>query len=218
MKFDLHIHSRYSDGHADVKDIIKAASKKGLSGIAITDHDTMKGFAPALRYVKERKLDMVIIPGAEVTTSEGHLLVLGVSEMPPKGRSPEETIEIAHDLGGIADVPHPFHPFRHALWRIPKVDAVEVYNSKHLFGIANARAKIEAKSKRISMVAGSDSHYAETVGMGVTGIEAESLDEVIQAILAGNTKILGRRTPPRYFIGNTVSSIRSELKKRARRS
>jgi len=54
------------------------------------------------------------------------------------------------------------------------------------------------------------------VGMGVTGIEAENLDEVIQAILAGRTEILGRRTPPRFFIGNTVQSIRNEVRKRVR--
>jgi hypothetical protein len=44
----------------------------------------------------------------------------------------------------IANVPHPYHPFGHALGRIPDADAVEVYNSKHLFGLANGRAKLEA--------------------------------------------------------------------------
>jgi predicted metal-dependent phosphoesterase TrpH len=96
------------------------------------------------------------------------------------------------------------------------VDAVEVYNSKHLFGIANARAKVEAKARRMSMVAGSDSHYVETVGMGVTGIDAESLDDVIEAILYGRTKVLGRRTPPKFFIGNTFQSIKSEIRKRTK--
>ena len=145
MKFDLHIHSTYSDGHADVKEIIKAAKRRGLDGIALTDHDTMRGIPAARRYIKEQKLDLTLIPGVEVTTSEGHLLVLGVDKAPAKKLSPEETIEKAHDLGGIADVPHPYHPFRHAIGRIPDADAVEVYNSKHLFGLANGRAKFEAK-------------------------------------------------------------------------
>ncbi|MGD0952713.1 MAG: PHP domain-containing protein [Methanotrichaceae archaeon] len=217
MKFDLHIHSTYSDGHADVKEIIKAAKRRGLDGMALTDHDTMRGIPAARRYIKEQKLDLILIPGIEVTTSEGHLLVLGVDKAPEKKLSPEETIEIAHDLGGIADVPHPYHPFRHAIGRIPDADAVEVYNSKHLFGLANGRAKFEAKRRGMSMVAGSDSHFSDTVGLGVTEIEADNVDGVLEAIRAGRTKILGKRTPPQFFIGNTVTYIYRAIVKNARR-
>ena len=217
MKFDLHIHSTYSDGHADVKEIIKAAKRRGLDGIALTDHDTMRGIPAARKYIRDRRLDLILIPGIEVTTSEGHLLVLGVEKAPEKKLSPEETIEMAHDLGGIADVPHPYHPFRHAIGRIPNADAVEVYNSKHLFGLANGRAKFEAKRRRMSMVAGSDSHFADTVGLGVTEIEAEDVDGVLEAIRAGRTKILGKRTPPKFFIGNTVTYIYRAIVRNARR-
>ncbi len=217
MRFDLHIHSTYSDGRADVKEIIKAAKRRGLDGIALTDHDTMKGIPAARRYIRDQKLDLMLIPGVEVTTSEGHLLVLGTEAPPQRKRSPEETIETAHDLGGIADVPHPYHPFRHALGRIPDADAVEVYNSKHLFGLANGRARIEARRRKLSMVAGSDSHYAETVGLGVTEIEAEDVEGVLEAIRQGRTRILGRRTPPQFFIGNTVQYIYRSIVRNARR-
>ena len=217
MKFDLHIHSTYSDGHADVKEIIKAAKRRGLDGIALTDHDTMRGIPVARKYIRDRRLDLILIPGIEVTTSEGHLLVLGVDEPPEKKLSPEETIEMAHDLGGIADVPHPYHPFRHAIGRIPNADAVEVYNSKHLFGLANGRAKLEARRRGMSMVAGSDSHFADTVGLGVTEIDAEDVDGVLEAIRAGRTKILGKRTPPKFFIGNTVTYIYRAIVRNARR-
>jgi predicted metal-dependent phosphoesterase TrpH len=217
MKFDLHIHSIYSDGHADVKEIVQAAKRRGLHGIAITDHDTMKGIPAAQKYIKEKKLDLLLIPGIEVNTSEGHLLILGVDKPPQKKRSPEETIEEAHDLGGIANVPHPYHPFRHALGRIPDADAVEVYNSKHLFGLANGRAKLEAGRRGMTMVAGSDSHFAETVGLGVTEIEADDVDSVLEAIRLGQTRILGKRTPPKFFLGNTVTYIYRAIVKNARR-
>ena len=69
----------------------------------------------------------------------------------------------------------------------------------------------------MSMVAGSDSHFAETVGLGVTEIDAENVDGVMEAILAGRTKILGKRTPPRFFIGNTVTYIYRAIVKNARR-
>lgn len=217
MRFDLHVHSSYSDGHDDVKTILKAAKKKGLDGISITDHDTLSGSIAAKRAVKDLKLDMVVLPGVEVTTNKGHLLALGVEEAPKRGLSPEETADHAHDQGGITIVPHPYHPFRHAIGRIPRCDAVEVYNSKHLFGIANARARLGAKKYNLPMVAGSDSHFAATVGLGVTRIEAEDAESAVLAIRSGRTTIEGRRTPPRFFIGNTFKAIYLEIRKGARR-
>ena len=88
MKFDLHIHSNYSDGRASVVEIINAAVRRGLDGIALTDHDNMRGIPAARRYIKEQKLDLILIPGVEVTTSEGHLLVLGVEEPPKRKLTP----------------------------------------------------------------------------------------------------------------------------------
>ncbi|HSD58039.1 MAG TPA: PHP domain-containing protein [Methanotrichaceae archaeon] len=217
MRFDLHVHSNYSDGHDDVKTILKAARKRGLDGIAITDHDSLGGSRAARRIIKDLKLKIILIPGAEVTTADGHLLVLGVEDIPKRGLTPEETTEIAHDLGGITIVPHPYHPFRHAIGRIPDCDAVEVYNSKHLFGIANARARLGAKKRKLPMVAGSDSHFAATVGLGVTRIDAEDDRGAVEAIRSGRTRIEGRRTPPRFFIGNTFQAIYLEMRKGVRR-
>ena len=207
MRFDLHVHSNCSDGHDEVKTILKAAVRRRLAGLSITDHDTLRGSEKARKIIKEQKLDLILIPGAEVTTLEGHLLVLGVSEIPSRGLSPEETTDLVHEQGGITIVPHPYHPFRHAIGRVPKCDAVEVYNSKHLFGIANARARREALRRGLPMVAGSDSHFADTVGLGVTEIDAQNAKEAIEAIRAGRTRVVGKRTPPQFFIGNTFQSI-----------
>ncbi len=217
MRFDLHVHSNCSDGHDEVRTILKAAAQRKLAGLSITDHDTLRGSEKARKIIKEQRLDLILIPGAEVTTAEGHLLVLGVTEIPPRGLSPEETTDLVHEQGGITIVPHPYHPFRHAIGRIPKCDAVEVYNSKHLFGIANARARREARRCNLPTVAGSDSHFAETVGLGVTDIDALNAIEAIEAIRAGRTRILGKRTPPRFFIGNTFTHIYREIVKNARR-
>ena len=207
MRFDLHVHSNCSDGRDEVRTILRAAVKRGLAGLSITDHDTLQGSFKAQKIIREEKLELILIPGAEVTTSEGHLLCLGIEELPPRGQSPEETADMAREQGGIAIVPHPYHPFRHAIGRVPDCDAVEVYNSKHLFGIANARARREAKKRHLPMVAGSDSHFAATVGLGVTEIPASNAAEVVQAIRAGRTRVMGKRTPPQFFIGNTFQSI-----------
>ena len=207
MRFDLHVHSNCSDGRDDIRTILRAAARRDLDGLSITDHDTLRGSQQAMKIIREDKLDLILIPGAEVTTSEGHLLVLGIEDLPPRGLSPEETTDLAREQGGIAIVPHPYHPFRHAIGRIPECDAVEVYNSKHLFGIANARARMGARHRHLPMVAGSDSHYAATVGLGVTDIQASDAEEAVAAIREGRTRIVGKRTHPKFFIGNTVQSI-----------
>ena len=188
MRFDLHVHSNFSDGQDSVEAVLRAAVRRGLFGLSITDHDTLGGSQKALKIIREEKLDLVLIPGAEVTTSEGHLLCLGIEELPPRGLSPEETADLAREQGGIAIVPHPYHPFRHAIGRIPDCDAVEVYNSKHLFGIANARARMGARHRHLPMVAGSDSHVAATVGLGVTDIQAADAEEVVAVIREGRTR------------------------------
>jgi predicted metal-dependent phosphoesterase TrpH len=217
MKFDLHVHSSCSDGRDAVETILQAAIRRGLFGLSITDHDTLRGSEQAMKIIREEKLDLVLIPGAEVTTSEGHLLCLGIKELPPRGLSPEETADLSREQGGITIVPHPYHPFRHAIGRIPDCDAVEVYNSKHLFGIANARARLGARRRHLPMVAGSDSHFAATVGLGVTDLPAADAEEAVAAIRAGRTRVIGRRTPPRFFIGNTVQSICVIMKRSVRR-
>ncbi|MGB7571927.1 MAG: PHP domain-containing protein [Methanothrix sp.] len=217
MRFDLHVHSNCSDGRDAVETILRAAVRRGLFGLSITDHDTLRGSEKAMRIIREEGLELVLIPGAEVTTSEGHLLCLGIEELVPRGLSPEETAELAREQGGIAIVPHPYHPFRHAIGRIPDCDAVEVYNSKHLFGIANARARMGARKRHLPMVAGSDSHFAATVGLGVTDIQAADAEEAVAAIREGRTRVIGRRTPPKFFIGNTVQSICVIMKRSVRR-
>ena len=64
---------------------------------------------------------------------------------------------------------------------------------------------------------GSDSHFAATVGLGVTEIEAADAAEAVAAIRAGQTRVVGKRTPPRFFIGNTVQSIYTIVRKRVKR-
>ena len=78
MKLDLHIHSKYSpDGRMEIEDIIKTAKARGLDGVAVTDHNSVKGGLSALEFCKGS--DFLVIPGIEVSTTKGHVLGLGVA-------------------------------------------------------------------------------------------------------------------------------------------
>ena len=62
-RYDLHIHTTYSDGTYSVEEILKKAKFLGLKGIAITDHDTMEGIDEGKEISK--RLDIDFIPGIE---------------------------------------------------------------------------------------------------------------------------------------------------------
>lgn len=87
-KYDFHVHTEYSpDSTSPLKSVLEAAVKKGLDGIAICDHDTREGGLKAVQIVADNPelfKNFVVIPGVEVSTAEGHLLVLDPeSDIPP---------------------------------------------------------------------------------------------------------------------------------------
>ena len=77
---DLHIHSFGEDGSYDVTDasmtpqgIVDTAITERLDLIAITDHNTFANVRPALKYAEGKGL--LVVPGVELSTPQGHLLV-----------------------------------------------------------------------------------------------------------------------------------------------
>jgi len=78
MKVDLHIHSTASDGRLTPEEVVRLASKKGLSVIAITDHDSVDGIAAAL-VAAESVPSLRVIPGVEINTDNpnGEVHIVG---------------------------------------------------------------------------------------------------------------------------------------------
>lgn len=78
MRADLHLHTTASDGRLEPAELVRLAAEIGLDVIAITDHDTVNGVAPAL--AAARKLPSItVIPGVEINTDvpRGEVHVLG---------------------------------------------------------------------------------------------------------------------------------------------
>ena len=71
MKADLHLHTTASDGRLAPKELVSLAVKVGLDVIAITDHDTIDGIAPALAAAKTIP-SFTVIPGVEINTDVPH--------------------------------------------------------------------------------------------------------------------------------------------------
>lgn len=76
--YDLHIHTKASDGILSAPEIIDYAVRIGLRGIAITDHDTVNGLEMAANYIRETNAVLKFIPGIELNTdyndAEVHIL------------------------------------------------------------------------------------------------------------------------------------------------
>jgi len=178
---DLHIHSHWSDGDKLHKDIDQAI-RMGLDAIAITDHDEIGGAFEARRIVHERRLPLAIIPGTEVTSSDGHIGALFVMKKFPKDLSAEETVRLIHEAGGIAVAHHPYSPewLNRALGQrlgcgdlvktVP-FDAIECTNAVPGIGVKYNIAAIEAMRRQhigVAVTGGSDAHSALFVGKGRT--------------------------------------------------
>jgi len=75
---DLHIHSTASDGRLTPAEVVQEAARRGLKFIALADHDTIDGIAPAKAAAKSFP-GLKLIPGVEISTdiAAGEVHVLG---------------------------------------------------------------------------------------------------------------------------------------------
>lgn len=218
MKFELHVHSCYSrDSNADLEAILRTARARGLDGLAVCDHDTVEGSLACARKAEELGIELTVIPGVEVSSSKGHILILGIKENIEPGLSPEETIRRARKLGGTVIIPHPFKSSSHGIGSFEglDIDAVEVFNSRCLFNVANGKAEKEAKRLSIPAVAGSDAHIPEMVGQAYTEIDVSenSVEAVLQAIREGKTTPGGGKTPVPVILRQMAGSAKRKIRK-----
>lgn len=79
MLYDLHVHTTASDGIYSPSEVIDQAEELGLSGLAITDHDTVSGLKEAHDYADKYKKNLLVIPGIEMNTElyENEIHILG---------------------------------------------------------------------------------------------------------------------------------------------
>jgi len=211
LKMDLHVHTCYScDATTTLKEVVVYAKKRGLDGVAITDHDNVEG---ALKLVQES--DILIIPGAEITTQRGHVLALNVTTPIPLRMSPSETIQRIHEVGGIAVAAHPTAICKGGLGRRieSSFDAVEVINSSAFpFFLSTYLGRRLAVRLNLPQTAGSDAHHASEIGFAHALIEADpDVDEIVRAIKGGAAVPVGKPIPWKIRLQNAASGLRRSL-------
>jgi predicted metal-dependent phosphoesterase TrpH len=196
---DLHIHSVHShDGTCTVSAILKyVADNTDLDVIAITDHDKVTGIKEAVALGP--KYGIEVIPGCEVSTAQGHLLALFITEIVPAGLSLIETIKIVGRMGGLCIVPHPEAAGIGGLHAAQIATAVsdpdvakilvgiETYNGGLFFPRTNQIGIALASSLNLASLGCSDSHILSTIGQGKTEFEGTTAADLRKALVEHTT-------------------------------
>lgn len=192
------------------KELIFYAKKRGLDGVAITDHDRIDG---ALKMAKKK--DILIIPGIEVSSIKGHVMGLNLYESIPKKLSASETVDKIHELGGVAVACHPITFFRESLGRHTnsKFDAVEVINASAIpFKYSVKGGKKLALLLQKPQIGGSDAHYAPEIGCAFTIVEAEAdIEEIFKALKKGLCRPFGMAIPIKKRLRREAFSLKKKI-------
>jgi predicted metal-dependent phosphoesterase TrpH len=188
--FDLHIHSKFSgDSAIEPAIILKVAKKRGLDGIAVTDHLTIKGG------IETRKMntdpDFYVIVGSEVETDDkADLIGLFLTEDIESTNTADVITEIKVQ-GGLVLWAHPFRFGKNVLSGdvIPQVDLIEGFNSK-TSASRNALAQQLAREYGKPIIGASDAHQAFEIGNGRTLIRDACFGKTEEALASGKIQIV----------------------------
>ena len=174
---DLHCHTKGSfDCLSAPKDVLKAAASRGLTHLAITDHDRID---VALEAREAAPDGLTVIVGEEVRTRDGDLVCVFLDRAIPPGLSAVETIGAAREQGGLVGLPHPFDRMRGSILKdesmahvVDAVDWVETHNAR-LVGKGNELAVDFALERDLPGIAVSDAHSVMEVGVAYVALEGD---------------------------------------------
>jgi predicted metal-dependent phosphoesterase TrpH len=201
-RFDLHLHTEFSpDCDTDIHAIEAHCLKRGLTGLAVTDHDTITG-ALKLRDIA-KKIQVII--GEEVSTRDGDVVGLFMRETVKPRMSALETMQAIHAQGGLVYLPHPFDKKRarrnggaSLLEVIDHIDIIEIFNGK-------------VGSDRYNEMAAQFAHRHHKTGGG--GSDAHDLNAI--GTVTNELELPDNFTPPQFaramMTANIIGTRRSKL-------
>lgn len=233
---DMHVHSKYSDGFNKIKTILKKAKKKKI-GIAITDHNGIKGAVEA-----SKQKEVLVIPGIEVNSKEGPDILVYfydikylrdyykkyikkyVNEEYPYGRTKKKMIDIIKDAKRYKSLVSVAHPYGF-VWKnffkylkknysrdiINNIDALEIISGE-LTRLRNLKT-MEMNNKLKKMITGgSDAHIVSEIGRVVTCCKANDVASFLNKIKRKKNIIIGKEIQARKRLWSHSSSLRKKIK------
>jgi predicted metal-dependent phosphoesterase TrpH len=198
---DLHVHTSASfDCLASPASVIRAAASRGLTHVAITDHDRIDGALEARDLAATIAPGLTVIVGQEVKTREGDLICVFLERAIPTGLPAAEVIAETRNQGGLVGIPHPFDRFRGSLLAseapdglVSLVDWVEAHNARVMVRKGNERAAAFARERGMAGVAVSDAHSAIEIGVAYIALGGDpSTPAGLLGSLSGAELVTGR--------------------------
>ena len=200
---DLHSHTSASfDSLASPRAVVRAAASRGLTHLAITDHDRIDGALDAREMASREGLPLTVLVGQEIRTRQGDLIGVFLDRPIRSGLDAFEAIEDVRAQGGLVGIPHPFDRFRSSLLGTAKVDElaplvdwVETHNARIMVGNGNQRAAEWAVEHELPGVAVSDAHSVLEIGVAYVALDGDpSTADGLRAALATAELVTGRAT------------------------
>jgi predicted metal-dependent phosphoesterase TrpH len=200
---DLHSHTSASfDSLASPRSVVRAAASRGLTHLAITDHDRIDGALEAREIAAREALPLTVLVGQEIRTRDGDLIGVFLERPIPSGLDAFEAIEAVRAQGGLVGIPHPFDRFRGSLLGggeveglAALVDWVESHNARIMIGNGNQRAAEFAVEHGLAGIAVSDAHSVLEIGVAYVALDGDpSTPAGLHAALATAELVTGRAT------------------------
>ena len=219
-RVDFHCHTKYSKcSNLEPELILKLCKKRGIQGVMICDHDTVKG-AIAFKKLLSPDQSFIFIPGIEILTNRGEIIGAWIEENLTTHDFPDVAEEI-RERGGMVIVPHPFDKIRGKVFKIEKkdlryIDAIEVFNSRCIIPNANTKAAQFSDKYSLLQTAGSDAHFSPEVGNAWISFNGSTSLEFHHALKRGETTIGGKNAPlfvHLYTLNHRVKRYLHESKK-----
>jgi predicted metal-dependent phosphoesterase TrpH len=201
---DLHCHTSASfDSLATPAGVVRAAAARGLTHLAITDHDRIDGALKAQAVAASETPRLTVIVGQEIRTTAGDMIGAFLHEAIPPGLTPAAAIANVRAQGGLIGIAHPFDRFRGSLGKgdaawfeevAGEVDWIEAWNARVMFGDGNERASALAGRLGIPGVAVSDAHTILEVAIAATRADGDpQTPDELRAALAGPLELVTGR-------------------------
>lgn len=195
-KVDLHTHSIASrDGGITPAQYRQTIEDGLLDYIAITDHDKIDQAIKLNQLLGDR-----IIIGEEISTLEGEIIGLFLTECIPSGLSALDTVKAIKKQAGLVYIPHPLETLRHGLTKttiehiISFIDIIEVFNSRAVFQNKGPSATTIARINSKAGAASSDAHGIK--GLSTTYSQIEQKPNVKNLVKLLQTAHLTMNRPP----------------------
>ncbi|MEE8466273.1 MAG: PHP-associated domain-containing protein [Dehalococcoidia bacterium] len=204
MLIDLHTHSypHSDDSFMSVDELIEGSKSLGLDGICLTDHDNF-WTDEEVRDLSS-KHDFLVIPGCEINTESGHVLVFGLTQYEFGMHKIEFLQASVEQAGGVLIAAH---PYRRRFLEEPaerpgiREEMLERARGDEFFGICQGIEALNGRGspvqnrfsldlgRRLSadMTAGSDAHKVDQIATVATEFQrpVSCLRDLIQELRGG---------------------------------